>query len=152
MNDDPPVFDPPVIDPLVFDAPALLDAFRRRTLPKPAWTHEAHVAVCWATLAEMDEGAALDRLRRDIRTYNESVGTANTDDGGYHETITRYFVHVVASRAGRPLDEVLADPACSRGAPLEHWSRDVLFSVAARRGWVEPDLIPLDQGADRGAR
>jgi len=27
--------------------------------------------------------------------------------------------------------------------PLHHWRRDTLFSVAARRGWVAPDLEPL---------
>jgi hypothetical protein len=28
--------------------------------------------------------------------------------------------------------------------PLTFWSRERLFSVAARRGWVEPDLAPLE--------
>ena len=28
--------------------------------------------------------------------------------------------------------------------PLTHWSRERLFSVEARRGWVDPDLKPLD--------
>jgi hypothetical protein len=26
---------------------------------------------------------------------------------------------------------------------LAHWTRDRLFGVAARRGWVPPDLAPL---------
>src|SRR5690606_30156650 len=30
-----------------------------------------------------------------------------------------------------------------RAAPLSHWSRERLFSVAARRRWVPPDLAPL---------
>ena len=30
-----------------------------------------------------------------------------------------------------------------RTAPLSHWSRDLLFSVPARRGWVPPDIAPL---------
>ena len=31
--------------------------------------------------------------------------------------------------------------------PLSFWSRARLFSVAARRGWVEPDLKPLSAPA-----
>jgi len=26
---------------------------------------------------------------------------------------------------------------------LTHWSKTLLFSVAARRRWVDPDLLPL---------
>ncbi len=125
------------------DPSSLLQAFRSHTLPKPDWTHEAHVVVCWATLQEMDADTALDGLRDGIRAYNTSVGTPNTDRDGYHETLTRYYVHAVAALADRPVDEVLADPSCSRAAPLEHWSRDALFSVAARRDWLPPDLTPL---------
>ena len=28
--------------------------------------------------------------------------------------------------------------------PLSFWSAERLFSVAARRGWIAPDLKPLD--------
>lgn len=27
--------------------------------------------------------------------------------------------------------------------PLRHWSRELLFSGAAKERWVEPDLAPL---------
>ncbi|MFN8023168.1 MAG: hypothetical protein U0Q03_16700 [Acidimicrobiales bacterium] len=125
------------------DPSSLLQSFRAHTLPKPAWTHEAHVIVCWATLQEMDADAALVALRDGIRAYNSSVGTPNNDSDGYHETLTRYYVHVVAALADRPIEEVLAHASCSRTAPLDHWSREALFSVAARRDWLPPDLTPL---------
>lgn len=125
------------------DADELVRAFHEHTLPKPEWTHEAHVTVCWVTLQEMDAPAALEHLREAIRSYNTSVGTPNTDTDGYHETITRYYVHAVAALARRPLRDVLAHPTCGRTAALDHWSREVLFSVDARRQWVEPDLRPL---------
>jgi hypothetical protein len=78
-----------------------------------------------------------------IPRYNEATGTPNTDTDGYHDTITCYYVAAVGALAGESLDVVLSHPSCSRTAPLEHWSREHLFSVAARRGWVEPDLVPL---------
>jgi len=38
---------------------------------------------------------------------------------------------------------VLASPLAARDVLTRHYSKATLFSVAARRGWVEPDLEPL---------
>jgi len=37
---------------------------------------------------------------------------------------------------------LLASPVADRAWPLSFYSRERLFSVAARREWVEPDLRP----------
>jgi hypothetical protein len=128
-------------------AAALID----RTLPKPQWTHEAHLrAGLWHALNH-PEGEALDLLRSRIRAYNESTGVANTAVSGYHETTTRFYLCVIrkfiaSTDAARPLDE-LADELIARfGArdlPLRYYSRDMLFSAEARRVWVPPDLASL---------
>src|SRR5271168_4129296 len=56
-----------------------------RTLPKTNWTHAAHFAAAlW--LIETSRGSTVPAV---IRAYNESVGVANTDTNGYHETITQ---------------------------------------------------------------
>jgi len=99
--------------------------------------------VCWTTVARLGAGGALAHLRTAIPRYNEATGTANTDTGGYHDTITCYYVAAVGALAGVPLETVLAHSTCSRTAPLELWSRERLYSVEARRAWVEPDLQPL---------
>ena len=39
---------------------------------------------------------ALSRLRVGIRRLNESHGTPNSDDDGYHETITRAYVQLLS--------------------------------------------------------
>lgn len=125
------------------DPADLTAAFEARTLPKTEWTHEAHVVVCWSTVARLGAEHALAHLRAAIPKYNEATGTPNSDTDGYHDTITCYYVGAVGSLAGASLDEVLTHRSCSRTAPLEHWSRERLFSVEARHGWVEPDLEPL---------
>jgi len=38
---------------------------------------------------------------------------------------------------------LLATPFGDKAWPLTFWSRERLFSVEARRGWVAPDLAPL---------
>jgi hypothetical protein len=125
------------------DATRLVDDFERLRLPKPQWTHEAHLVVCRAVLQRLDPADALDHLRRAIRAYNESTGVANTDTDGYHETLTAYYVGAVHAASPLSLDELVTHPACTRTAPSAHWSRARLFSVEARRAWLAPDLEPL---------
>lgn len=125
------------------DPQQLTDAFEDHSLPKAEWTHEAHLTVCWTTVRRLGIAGALTHLRTGIAEYNAATDTPNTDTGGYHDTITRYYVEAVGSLAEASLEAVLEHPSCSRTAPLDHWSRTTLFSVEARRGWVEPDLRPL---------
>jgi hypothetical protein len=90
-------------------------------------------------------------VRDRIRAYNEATGGENTDSAGYHETITRFFVwrigaFVAAADCRRPIDD-LADELIrllgDKNVPLEYYSRERIMSVEARRGWIEPDLQPL---------
>ena len=69
--------------------------FIARTLPKSAWTHNAHLRVgLWHALRYRD-AAALELLRERISAYNEATGVPNTAQSGYHETITRFYLHVI---------------------------------------------------------
>lgn len=123
-----------------------------RTLPKPEWTHEAHLAATTYLLLEhpeIDIDAALPGI---IRAYNVSVGGVNDDTQGYHDTITRSYLHGVRlflSEADRVeaihelVNALLKTPMGRRDWPLRFWSRELLMSVEARRGWVAPDLASL---------
>jgi hypothetical protein len=127
---------------------ALYAEFMARTLPKPLWTHHAHLVVAQCCLERLGYAAALAELRRRIPAYNEAVGTPNTDTSGYHETLTVLYLRGIAAVApvGASLAErvarLLGSPLAGREWPLGFYSRERLFSVAARRGWVEPDLAP----------
>lgn len=128
------------------DSVHLLERFRDLTLPKPEWTHEAHLRVCAASLAESAPATVLGTLRAGIRCYNEATGVDNTPTSGYHETLTRYYVAAVADLMASPtatIQTILTADRCASAAPLRHWERDTLFSRAARLGWVAPDREPL---------
>jgi hypothetical protein len=123
-----------------------------RTLPRSGWTHEAHLAACLWLLRERPDIDAPADLPAIIAGYNESVGGVNSDTEGYHETITQAYIRLVSAylRAhdrGQPLADLvnalLVSPLGHRDALLAHYSRDRLFSVAARKGWLEPDLAPF---------
>jgi hypothetical protein len=124
----------------------LTDAMLARTLPKAEWTHRGHVLACATLVRRLGAAEALVVLRRAIPAYNVSTGGENTDHAGYHETLTCYFAWAVARALDRDgeLEAVLADPLVAVDAPLRFWSRERLFSVAARRTWVPPDLCPAD--------
>ena len=117
------------------------------TLPKEGWTHEAHLSTCLWLIVERPEVLPERDLPGLIRRYNESVGGQNTDTAGYHETITQLYIRGVrAFLAMREGDDLLAlvnglleSPVGPRDWPLRFYSRERLFSVEARRGWIEPD-------------
>lgn len=121
----------------------LTEAFENHTLDKRDWTHEAHIAVCRSAVRRYGRTGALVHLRQAISSYNEATGGRNTSTDGYHETLTRYYVDVVAERVHRDLVDLLNDPECSRDAPLRLWTSAVLFSPEARRRWVPPDRISV---------
>ena len=125
--------------------------FIAQTLPKTEWTHQAHLRVgLWHAL-QYPDSAALELLRGRISAYNEATGVANTAQSGYHETITRFYVHVIRlfvrsvdqSVAFDELAHALIAQWGDKNLPLRHYSPHRLFSAEARLAWVEPDLAPL---------
>ena len=117
------------------------------TLPKAQWTHAAHFAAAlW-----MLRAGTIDDLPGTIRRYNAAVGTANTDTTGYHETITQASIRaaraILAAHPDEPLWQVanrlMASPLGRSDWLLAYWRRERLFSVEARKAWVEPGLQPL---------
>ena len=134
------------------DIEAFIGEFEECRLPKVRWTHEAHLVVGWWYLTHHPFDEALAVVRRRIRAHNESVGTANTNHSGYHETLTRfYLVRLADYVAGHgptasPPDSVasmLQSPIADRHHALTFYSRERLFSTVARHQWLEPDLLPL---------
>jgi hypothetical protein len=121
-----------------------------RSLPKSEWTHVAHFA---AALWLLKRGGvrAMSEMPPLIMAYNEATGVANTDTGGYHETITLASLRAAHSwlvdRPDAPLrvvlGEMLATPIGRSDWVFRYWSKPLLFSATARKSWVEPDLAPL---------
>src|SRR3954468_2222132 len=66
-----------------------------RTLPKPEWTHEAHLATTLWLIVERPDIVPERDLPHLIRAYNESTGGVNSDTEGYHETIPQSFVRAI---------------------------------------------------------
>lgn len=121
-----------------------------RSLPRACWTHEAHLAATLWLIRERPDIALERELPGIISRYNVTVGGENSDSAGYHETITQFYIrrlraHAAAAEAGEPLaalvNRALLSPLGARDYLLRYYSRSLLFSVEARRRWVEPDLV-----------
>jgi hypothetical protein len=120
------------------------------SLPKIEWTHAAHFAAAFWLLRRSEADAARD-MPRLIRAYNVATGVPNSDSSGYHETITLGSLRAarawLLARPGAAAHEALMELLRSEYGRsdwlLSYWSKSVLFSVTARRAWVEPDLRPL---------
>ena len=130
----------------------LAEGLIARSLARPEWTHEAHLGATTYLLLKRPD-IDLDReLPGLIRAFNESVGGVNSDSEGYHDTITRAYLHgirlfLAEADTSEPLhelvNELLLSPMGRRDWPLRFWSKERLMSVEARRSYVPPDLAAL---------
>lgn len=131
--------------------PSLVTKFEDCTLPKPEWTHRAHLTVAMWYASRLPDGEALTAMRSGIHRLNAAHGVVSTPTIGYHETITRAYMHLVGRFAaeddgrggwGSRMDRLL-ERLGERDLLLAWYSRERLMSPAARTAWVEPDLAPL---------
>ena len=129
----------------------LIEKLSLTKLSKEEWTHEAHLVVAiWYSL-NFDFETSVSKVRTLILQHNDSVGTPNSDTGGYHETLTRVWLQTarrfLVEYAVDSIEEVcngfIRSPYASRDFPLRFYSKELLFSTEARKNWVEPNLMEL---------
>jgi hypothetical protein len=128
-----------------------LDAFERGKLPKNEWTHAAHVAAAAYYLHNSSVAIILPLMRARISAFNLAVGGANTATSGYHETLTHFWLLIVAEflrqrRPGSPLaaaQQAVATFGEARTLHTLYYSGDVVKDSAGRLAWRAPDLVPI---------
>ncbi len=121
--------------------------FNSKTLPLEKWTHKAHLAVGLWFVSHHTREEAILLMRQGIITYNDRVGITNDCHGGYHETLTRFWLSIlhrfVRQNPGKSLGELAKllfnSAQSSRDLPLQFYSRERLFSLRGRALWLEPD-------------
>lgn len=125
----------------------LVTQFEECTLPKEEWTHTAHFIMAFWYCIQYPLPRAVQKIRQGIQAYNVSVGGANTDTSGYHETITLFYTNLIAGylvTAGvtaltdETIGIFLQQPFLEKNYVFEFYSNDVLLSKKARRHWVPP--------------
>ena len=125
----------------------LVEEFENCTLPLSRFKHPAHLAVALYYLTRATPPEATRRMRESLLRILARYGVA-----GYSETTTLFWLRRVESflagvDATRSvvslLDELIAGYGDAR-LIYDYYTRERLMSDAARSGWTEPDLKPLD--------
>ena len=115
------------------------------------FTHALHLTVaCWY-LSTFSREDALERMRSGLQSF-----IAHHGKQGYHETITRFWMELLAnylcqcaqsatltSKVNRALQQF-----ASKDVLFSYYSRDRVMSDAARASWIEPDLRPIADSGD----
>ena len=129
----------------------LVKHFQNQTLPKEEWTHEAHLTVaCWYLLNHtIDEATCF--LRSGIITYNAAVGGKNTATGGYHETLTVFWIQIIAQFFKKEkgdlltmVNQFLISDFADKTLPFQYYEKSFLMSTLCRARWMEPTLKNLE--------
>jgi hypothetical protein len=117
-----------------------------RVLPAD-FTHRAHLRLAYCYLVAADSERAVAQFRQAIgRFLQYNV----VDPDKYSETLTQAWVLAVDHFMHSCGDTVSADAFLSKSPRLldakimlTHYTKDVLFSAAARTRFVEPNLLPI---------
>lgn len=105
--------------------------------------HEQHLRFGWALLDESSNCEEAEHVAAMTIRHAAELG-GNPDK--YHYTVTMFWIRVLdhlRAEGATTIDDaierypMLEDPRL----PDRHWSN--INDVAAKRGWVEPDLAPM---------
>ena len=119
-----------------------LAAFEAGRIANQDFHHRDHLRLAWIQVRRLGLQRASDTVAGAIRQFAGRHGHADR----YHETMTRFWVRVVAMGIGRHptllFDDLLAaEPhLLDKTLPFNHWSRERMASDEARRRWMEPDI------------
>jgi hypothetical protein len=134
---------------LELDDEALWRGFHDGTLRQDQWTHAAHLRVAWLHVARYELDEAHLRMRIGIIRLNAAHGLVETPARGYHETLTRVWLVLVRALSRRTPSadsaSFLSTPGLEREAPLRYYTRERLFSIAARSLFLSPDVAELPE-------
>ena len=130
----------------------LVSQFSDKSLPKEDWTHEAHILVAIWHNWHFEFATALDMVRSKIISFNEAVGTENSDTSGYHETMTVFWMRLtnnfLKSHRFEQIEsacfEFLKSENALNSSPFKYYTKQKLFSLEARKSWVDGDIKSIE--------
>jgi hypothetical protein len=108
--------------------------------------HRAHIRMAWLYLRAYGLELGTQRIREGIQRLARQHGATQK----YHETITVFWAllvhHTIMDNLSSADFETFVKSypiLLNSQAIYRHYSHDRLWSDAARREWVEPDVLPL---------
>jgi hypothetical protein len=124
----------------------VIKLFEAAKLPREKWRHAEHLTMAMRYALDNDFDEALNRMRSGILKLNDFHGVVTTNERGYHETLTVIWTRAVFDFVKANPKKDLVETAneiietFDKNYPLKFYSRELLFSVEARFGFIERDL------------
>lgn len=130
---------------------SLVDRLERCLLSPAEFHHRDHLAVATVYLYAAELEPALDKMRSTLCRFVSHHG-----GNRYHETATRFWMIQVEKFLDRNLClqaavARVAAALANKDLMYEYYSRERFSSLAAKQGWVAPDLKELNTPAPSGA-
>lgn len=124
---------------------AIVNGFELCQTEKTAFKHRDHLVVAVAYLHELTVPEAIERMRISLQRF---IKHHQVDQRKYNETITVFWIEVVAQALGKLPNSLTLQEKCNMvlqeflnaALALDHYSSELLFSDAARESFVKPDL------------
>ena len=123
----------------------LVESFEACAFHPSEFRHYQHLTVALWYVRHLPFATASEKITTGIRRLAETYGKT-----GYHETITLFWLRIVAAFAGEheqlalpALANALIDKCADKDLISHYYSSDLLAFPKAKAEWVEPDLQTL---------
>ncbi len=123
-------------------------SFENGTISRGRWKHAEHLTVAFYYVKNSSSlTEATDKTRVGISNLLNSFGVDLENEMPYHETMTRFWMEFVddftKAQNGYSVVEttnLVLENFADKDLPLKFYSRELLFSDAARKDFIKPDL------------
>lgn len=129
----------------------LVRSFEDATVSHEEWKHAEHLVVALYYMTRHDLVTATEKMCTGIfKLLTKGFGADLSKEMPYHETLTVFWMRTVAefnaSKNGASLPDKAAEMIArfDKDYPLRFYSREHLFSDAARVRFVRGDLLEVD--------
>ena len=125
-----------------------VEEFQRLNFDADAFNHEAHVYVGWCLVTQFPLPDAIHRFADTLKRLTHSLKL----EGKYHETITWFFMILIAERQSALPANSWEEFAANNRDLIEnsktllssHYSNERLWSQQARQHFLMPDIAAND--------
>jgi hypothetical protein len=130
-----------------------LKRFATRELEPGHFDHRGHLWMAWLHLNHYDVDEASRRVCHGIRDLAAKFGAPEKFNHTLSEALMRIMAGRMSKGGANDFDAFLrANPDLVDdciSVVARHYSDELLKSQSARRGWVEPDRLPLHKLSER---
>jgi hypothetical protein len=129
------------------------EAFESGKIASHDFKHVDHIRMAWIYLTRAPIERALIQITEGIRRFAAVHGATQL----YHETITLFWIYAVQTSIQKTTAISFAEFLqknsflAEKGHIYSYYSKELLMSPEAKKKWIEPDLLPIEQMRSRAS-